>query len=161
MEQQLKIPKRILVGLLSSLSAGVVPRVGAPYIAMGRTEEIDALACDLDEIAEGGSKTRFIIGKYGSGKSFLLQLLRGYALERGFVCLDCDLSPERRICGRAGTGLATYKELMKNLATKTSPDGNGLSGLISKWLDALRLQLSTEGHQPDSPEFEAELSKRV
>ena len=161
MEQQLKIPKRILVGLLSSLSAGVVPRVGAPYIAMGRTEEIDALACDLDEIAEGGSKTRFIIGKYGSGKSFLLQLLRGYALERGFVCLDCDLSPERRICGRAGTGLATYKELMKNLATKTSPDGNGLSGLISKWLDALRLQLSAEGYQPDSPEFEAELSKRV
>lgn len=161
MEQQLKIPKRILVGLLSSLSAGVVPRVGAPYIAMGRTEEIDALACDLDEIAEGGSKTRFIIGKYGSGKSFLLQLLRGYALEKGFVCLDCDLSPERRICGRAGTGLATYKELMKNLATKTSPDGNGLSGLISKWLDALRLQLSTEGYLPDSPEFEAELSKRV
>ena len=161
MDQQLKIPKRVLSGLLSSLSAGVVPRVGAPYIAMGRSEEISALADDLDEIAEGGSKTRLIIGKDGSGKSFLLQLLRGYALEKGFVCADCDLSPERRICGRAGTGLATYKELMKNMATRTSPDGNGLSGIISKWLDSLSSALAAEGLLPGSPDFEAELTKRV
>lgn len=161
MAEQLKIPKRILSGLLSSLSAGVVPRVGAPYIAMGRSEEIMALANDLDEIAEGGSKTRYIIGKYGSGKSFLIQLLRGYALEKGFVCADCDLSPERRVCGRAGTGLATYKELMKNLSTRTSPDGNGLQGLISKWLDALSSKIAAEGYEPDSPSFDAEFSKRV
>jgi hypothetical protein len=102
-----------------------------------------------------------IIGKYGSGKSFLLQLLRGYALERGFVCADCDLSPERRICGRAGTGLATYKELMKNIATRTSPDGNGLAGIISKWLDSLASSLAAEGFLPDTPAFEAELTKRV
>jgi hypothetical protein len=135
--------------------------VGAPYIALGRSEEINALADDLEEIAEGGSKTRLIIGKYGSGKSFLLQLLRGYALERGFVCADCDLSPERRICGRAGTGLATYKELMKNIATRTSPDGNGLAGIISKWLDSLASSLAAEGFLPDTPAFEAELTKRV
>ncbi len=161
MDQQLKIPKRILAGLLSSLSAGVVPRVGAPYIAMGRTEEISALADDLDEIAEGGSKTRFIIGKYGSGKSFLIQLLRGYALEKGFVCADCDLSPERRICGRAGTGLATYRELMRNLSTKTSPDGGGLEGLISKWLDQLSFACVQEGFAVETPEFEAALRGRV
>ncbi len=161
MDQQLKVPKRVLSGLLSSLSAGVVPRVGAPYIAMGRSEEINALADDLEEIAEGGSKTRLIIGKYGSGKSFLLQLLRGYALEKGFVCADCDLSPERRICGRAGTGLATYRELMKNLATRTAPDGGGLAGLISKWLDGLSSALAAEGYQPDTPDFDAALSKRV
>ncbi len=161
MDQQLKIPKRILSGLLSSLSAGVVPRVGAPYIAMGRSEEISALANDLDEISEGGSKTRLIIGKYGSGKSFLLQLLRGYALERGFVCADCDLSPERRICGRAGSGLATYKELMKNLATKTSPDGGGLPGLISKWLDKLSSSIAAQGLVPDSPAFDATFEQQV
>ena len=161
MDQQLKIPKRVLSGLLSSLSAGVVPRVGAPYIAMGRTEEISALADDLDEISEGGSKTRFIIGKYGSGKSFLLQLLRGYALEKGFVCADCDLSPERRICGRSGTGLATYRELMKNLSTKTSPDGNGLQSIISKWLDKLSLQCAESGLEVGSKAFENRLSTAV
>lgn len=161
MDNELKIPKRILSGLLSSLSAGVVPRTGAPYIAMGRTEEISALADDLDEIAEGGSKTRFIIGKYGSGKSFLIQLLRGYALDGGFVTADCDLSPERRICGRAGTGLATYRELMRNLSTRTSPDGNGLSGLISKWLDTLSASVAADGFEPESPAFFAEMSARV
>ena len=161
MDQQLNIPKRILTGLLSSLSAGVVPRVGAPYIAIGRNEEISALAGDLDEIAEGGSKTRFLIGKYGSGKSFLIQLLRGYALEKGFVCADCDLSPERKLCGRAGTGIATYKELMKNCATKVSPDGGGLQGLISRWFDKTSALLASEGFEPDSDGFEKELTRRV
>ncbi len=161
MDQQLKIPRRILSGLLSSLSAGVVPRVGAPYIAMGRTEEISALADDLEEIAEGGSKTRFIIGKYGSGKSFLIQLLRGYALDKGFVCADCDLSPERRIYGRSGTGVATYKELMCNISTRTSPDGNGLSGLISKWLENICNSVAAEGLLPESKAFEDAVSAKV
>jgi DNA replication protein DnaC len=74
---------------------------------------------------------RFVVGKYGSGKSFLLQLVRGYALERGFLTADADLTPERRICGGKGSGLATYRELMKNLASKTSPDGGALPQIIS------------------------------
>ena len=106
---EIKVPRRILGSLLSSLSAGVVPRSGAAYIAVGRDEEINALADDLDALAEGGGRMRLLIGKYGSGKSFLMQLLRGYAMERDFVCADCDLSPERRICGRSGTGIATFR----------------------------------------------------
>ena len=94
-----KIPKRILNSLINSLSAGVVPRSGAPYIAIGRNEEVGALLSDLEAVADGGSALRFLIGRYGSGKSFLLQLIRGYALERGFVTADADLSPERRLCG--------------------------------------------------------------
>ena len=74
--KDVKIPKRILNTLISSLSAGVVPRSGAPYIAIGRTEEINSLLDNLDEVADGGSACRFIIGRYGSGKSFLIQLLR-------------------------------------------------------------------------------------
>ena len=91
--ENVKVPKRILSSLLSSVSAGVVPRSGAPYIAIGRGEEIAAFLSDLEEINEGGSAMRFLIGRYGSGKSFLIQLVRGYALERGFVCADADLSP--------------------------------------------------------------------
>ena len=120
-----RVPKRVLSALVSSVAAGVVPRVGAPYIAIGRADELEALLSDLETISEGGSAMRFIIGRYGSGKSFLMQLLRGYACERGFVTADADLSPERRICGGAGTGIATYRELIKNLACKTSPDGKG------------------------------------
>ena len=107
--EEIKIPKRILTSLINSISAGVVPRAGAPFIAIGREEEIKTFARDLETVADGGAGMRFIIGKYGSGKSFLIQLMRGYALEHGFITADADLSPERRLCGAKGTGRATFK----------------------------------------------------
>ena len=131
--RQDKIPRRILGTLFSSLSAGVVPRVGAPYIAIGRNREIMSLTDDLDRVAEGEGVTRFIIGRYGSGKSFLIQLARGYAIDRGFVTADCDLTPERRLSGSGGTGLSTYRELIKNLSCKAAPDGGAIPVIIGKW----------------------------
>ena len=116
------VPKRILSSLIASVSAGVVPRAGAPYMAIGRNDEISALLGDLERISDGEGAIRFIIGRYGSGKSFLIQLVRGYAMEKDFITADADLSPERRLYGTNGTGIATYRELMKNLASKSSPD---------------------------------------
>lgn len=161
MSEQVKIPRRILSSLLQSLSAGVVPRIGAPYIAIGRTAEISAMRRDLDTISEGGSSTRFIIGKYGSGKSFLIQLLRGYAVEHGFVCADADLSPERRLSSSGGGGLLTYRELMKNLAVRSSPDGGALPHMLSRWLSDLSFEIEQSGIASDSEKFGAELSRRV
>ena len=132
------VPRRILSSLLSSLSAGVVPRAGAPYIAIGRKEEIGAFLSDLETIGEGGSAMRFLIGRYGSGKSFLLQLVRGYALERDFLTADADLTPERRLYGTSGSGVATYRELMKNLASKSAPDGGALPRIIARWIGELQ-----------------------
>ena len=128
------VPKRILSSLIASVSAGVVPRAGAPYMAIGRNDEITALLSDLERISESEGAIRFIIGRYGSGKSFLIQLVRGYALEKDFVTADADLSPERRLYGTNGSGIATYRELIKNMASKSSPDGGALSKLISKWI---------------------------
>ncbi|MBR6049594.1 MAG: ATP-binding protein [Clostridia bacterium] len=160
-EQNIKIPKRILSALLSSMAAGVVPRVGAPYIAIGRHSEVSAVCRDLDTIADGGSATRFIIGKYGSGKSFLIQLMRGYAVEHGYVCADADLSPERRLCSSGGGGIATYRELVKNLAVKSSPDGGALPHLLTKWLSDELQKAEEAGIPSDSPEFEEALSRGV
>lgn len=156
-----KIPKRILNSLISSMAAGVVPRAGAKYIAIGRTAEIAAICKDLENVAEGGSSTRFLIGKYGSGKSFLIQLMRGYAVEKGFVCADADLSPERRLSSSSGGGIATYKELVKNLSTKASPDGGALSQMISKWLSDIQYAVTEAGIYPESPAFEKEVSHRI
>jgi len=158
---EVKIPKRILNTLLASLTAGVVPRIGAPYIAIGRKEEINSLLDNLDTVADGGAFCRFLIGRYGSGKSFLIQLIRGYALERGFICADADLSPERRLTGGNGAGLATYKELMINMATKAAPDGGALATVLSRHFTKLKTDLVTEGILPDSPDFEKELKKKV
>ncbi len=156
-----RVPKRVLSALVGSVAAGVVPRVGAPYIAIGRTDELEALLSDLETVSEGGSAMRFIIGRYGSGKSFLMQLLRGYACERGFVTADADLSPERRICGGSGTGIATYRELIKNLACKTSPDGGALPVMIARWLSDVQGALIAEGYTYGSEDFAAEMSRRI
>lgn len=160
-ERTVKIPKRILTSLLASMAAGVVPRSGAKYIAIGRTGEISALCRDLDAVADGGAATRFLIGKYGSGKSFLIQLMRGYALDRGFLCADADLSPERRLSSSNGGGLATYRELMKNLSSKASPDGGALAQILSKWLSDIQYEVAQTGISPDSADFEKEISKRI
>ncbi len=156
-----KIPKRILSSLLASVSAGVVPRSGAPYIAIGRADEIAALLSDLEATAEGCGTMRFLIGRYGSGKSFLMQLIRGYAMERDFICADADLSPERRLYGSGGTGIATYRELIKNLASKSSPDGGALQKIIARWIDNLGASLVAEGYDPDSDPFSRELERRI
>ena len=158
---EIKVPRRILTNLISSLSAGVVPRSGAPYIAIGRKEEIGSLLDNLDTVADGGAFSRFLIGRYGSGKSFLIQLIRGNALDRGFITADADLSPERRLTGGNGAGLATYRELMINLATKASPDGNALSSILSRHFTKLKTDLVGEGILPESDLFEAELKRKV
>ena len=159
--EEIKIPKRILTSLINSISAGVVPRAGAPFIAIGREEEIKTFARDLETVADGGAGMRFIIGKYGSGKSFLIQLMRGYALEHGFITADADLSPERRLCGAKGTGRATFKEIMKNLASKSSPDGGALNGIITKWLSQLQYDVTSEGIQPDDSRFERAVTAKL
>ena len=160
-ETEIKIPKRILASLINSISAGVVPRTGAPYIAIGRNDEIEALLNDLEIVDDGGSTMRFLIGKYGSGKSFLIQLIRGYAMDRNFVTADADLSPERRICGTKGAGIATYRELVKNLSVKTSPDGGAMPQIISKWLSSLQSAVAADGLTPGSPAFISEMRRRI
>lgn len=152
------VPRRILSSLIASVSAGVVPRAGAPYMAIGRNDEISALLGDLERISEGEGAIRFIIGRYGSGKSFLIQLVRGYALEKDFITADADLSPERRLYGTNGSGIATYRELIKNMASKSSPDGGALPKLIGKWITALRVRLAENGMDESDPRFMTRLS---
>ena len=156
-----KVPKRILSSLLASVSAGVVPRAGAPYIAIGRKDEIAALLSDLETVNEGGGTMRFLIGRYGSGKSFLMQLIRGYALERDFLTADADLSPERRLYGSGGSGVATYRELIRNLASKASPDGGALPVILGTWFTKLGSELTDEGMDPSSEAWGTEFARRI
>ncbi len=137
----MKIPKRIAQTLMNSLKGGVVPRVGLPYITVGRKAEIDALLHDVDIIADGGASFRFIVGKYGSGKSFLLQTIRNYVMAKNFVVVDADLSPERRLQGTRGQGLATYKELIRNMSTKTKPEGGALSLILDRWISNVQQEV--------------------
>lgn len=140
----MKIPRRIAQTLINSLKGGVVPRVGLQYVTVGRTQEIDALLRDVEIITDGGASFRFIMGKYGSGKSFLLQTIRNYVMAKNFVVLDADLSPERRLQGTRGQGLATYKELVRNMATKTKPEGGALSLILDRWISNVQQEVMAE-----------------
>ena len=161
-EPEPKIPKRILGTLINSVGSGVVPRFGLEYIAIGRKDEINAFTNDLNFISEGGSAFRFIIGRYGSGKSFLLQLIRNHCLERGFVTADADLSPERRLSGTNKQGLAVYKELVSNLAVRSSPDGNALVQIVSRWLSSLQTKIIAEKKvELNSKDLEIEMSAEI
>ena len=140
----MKIPKRIASAVINSLKGGVVPRTGLPYIAVGRETEINALLHDVDIISDGGASFRFIMGKYGSGKSFLLQTIRNYVMDKNFVVADADLSPERRLQGTKGQGLATYKELIRNMSTKTKPEGGALTLILDRWISSVQSRTAAE-----------------
>ena len=129
-----RVPKRVAAVIINSLKGGVVPRIGLPYITVGREVEIRALLTDLDLIANGGASFRFLVGRYGAGKSFLLQTIRTHAMGEGFVVADADLSPERRLQGGQGQGLATYRELIRNVSTKTRPEGGALNLILDRWV---------------------------
>lgn len=129
-----RVPKRVAAVILNSLKGGVVPRIGLPYITVGREVEIRALLTDLSLISDGGASFRFLVGRYGAGKSFLLQTIRTHAMGEGFVVADADLSPERRLQGGQGQGLATYRELIRNISTKTRPEGGALNLILDRWV---------------------------
>ena len=160
MEVKRKAPRRIAQAVLNSLKGGVVPRIGLPYVTVGRKHEIDALLHDIEIIGEGGASFRFIMGRYGSGKSFLLQTIRNYAMDRGFVVADADLSPERRLTGTRGQGLATYRELIGNLSTKTRPEGGALGLVLDRWISSVQARVAAGGG-PDLPGFSEAVRREI
>jgi len=154
------VPNRIANILINALKGGVVPRVGLEYITVGRGQEIAAILHDIDMIEQGSASFRFIVGKYGSGKSFLLQTIRNYATAKGFVVVDADLSPERRFAGTKGQGLATYKELIQNLSTKSKPDGGALPLILEKWISGIQAKVKMET-EASGAEFDALVEKQI
>lgn len=158
----MKIPKRIASAVINSLKGGVVPRTGLPYITVGRETEINALLQDVDIIGNGGASFRFIVGKYGSGKSFLLQTIRSHVMDKNFVVVDADLSPERRLQGTKGQGLATYKELIRNMSTKTRSDGGALPLILDRWISNIQIETTEKtGLSVDTSEFYKAVEIRI
>lgn len=159
---KLKISKKTSTALINSLSAGVVPRLGLEHIAVGREKELKSLSQNLDDIAEGVAAFRFIIGNYGSGKSFILQMLRNRAMEQGFVVADADLSSERRLAGSNNEGLATYRELMSRLSTKTRPDGGALVSILEGWINKIQQEVAKETNlRPNDDGFDDQVETKI
>jgi P-loop Domain of unknown function (DUF2791) len=129
-----RIRPRDREAILQSLTAGVVPRRGQQHIQVGRALEVSAVIEDLDRIVDGGSAVRFVIGEYGAGKSFFLQLIRAIALEKNLVTMHADLTPDRRLHATGGQARTLYAELTRNLATRTNPEGGALASVVERFI---------------------------
>lgn len=139
-----KIKERDRQAILKSLRAGVVPRVGLQHIQVGRKAEVAALLGDLDQVADGGASVRFIIGRFGSGKSFFLNLATTVALEKGFLVARADITTERRLQGSGGQARGLYVELMRNLSSKAKPDGGALGPVVERWIADVQQQAGND-----------------
>ena len=131
--------------IIQSLRAGVTPRFGLEHIQVGRVYEFNDLIEDLDRICEGGSAFRLIIGDFGAGKSFFLQLIRYIALEKGMVAVNADLSPDRRLQASNGQARNLYQELTRNIATRAHPEGNAMIPIIEKFITVQRSEAEKQG----------------
>ena len=119
--------------IIQALRAGVVPKVGLRHIQVGRTGEIEELIRDIERIEDGGATIRFVIGEYGSGKTFFLNLVRLIALEKGMVCLSADVAPDRRLHATGGQARSLYAEMTRNASTRTKSDGGAMASIVERF----------------------------
>lgn len=138
------IKKKDSAAILQSLGGGVVPRTGLEHIVVGRKAEIEQFLRELETVKSGASAVKFIIGDFGSGKTFLLYLVRYVALRQRFVVADADFTPERRLYATDGKAVALYTELMRNLSTTTRPDGGALQVIIDRWVSEMQTQVANQ-----------------
>lgn len=136
--------------LLQSLRAGVVPRSGQQHIQVGRVNEVRALLTDVQRLADGGSAVRFVIGEYGSGKTFFLHVVRSIALQQKLVTIHADLSPDRRLHATGGQARSLYTELMRNMATRAKPDGGAMTSVVERFVTQALTEARANGEDPDA-----------
>ena len=131
--------------IIQSLKSGVTPKIGIQHIQVGRVNEVKALYQDIERIVSGGSAFRLIIGEYGSGKTFFLSVIRSIALKKKLVTITADLSPDRRIHASSGQARKLYSELMRNLATRTKPEGNAITTVVEGFITRARQEADSQG----------------
>jgi hypothetical protein len=130
----MRVKERDRLAIIKALRAGVVPRVGLQHIQVGRKAEVAAIVDDLKQAEDGGAGVRFVIGRFGAGKSFFLNLANVVALEKGFLVARADITTDRRLHGTGGQARALYAELMRNLASRARPEGGALGPVLEKWI---------------------------
>ena len=134
--------------VIQSLRAGVVPRIGQYLVQVGRSRELETLIADIARIVDAGSTFRLVVGEYGSGKTFFLNLVRSVGLEKKLVVANADLNPDRRLQATGGQAKSLYAELMRNVATRAKPEGGALAGVVEKFVSGVAADGGRYGQEP-------------
>jgi ABC-type enterochelin transport system ATPase subunit len=140
-----KIKPREKDAILQSLRVGVVPSIGLQHIQVGRKDEVTAILNDLERIENEAATIRFVIGRFGAGKSFFLNLVRMVALEKGFVVVQGDITPDRRLHASGGQARSLYTELMHNMAIRSKPNGGALASIVERFVSDIDQHVKSKG----------------
>ncbi len=154
-----RITERDRTAILSSLGAGVVPRLGLAHVQVGRKAEVAAMLQDLQKVEAGGAAVRFVVGRFGSGKTFFVHLIQTVALERKFVVAKADITTDRRLAASGGQARSLFSELMKNVATRGKPDGGALASVVERWVGGVGEEVTGAGGTPEA--VGAEICRRL
>jgi hypothetical protein len=132
--------------IINALQGGVVPHIGIQHMLVGRAKETDAIIGSLENVARGNSEVKFWIGDFGSGKSFMLQLIETLAVRTNFVVSTVDFTPVNRLYASDGKARALYSEIITKIITQTDQDGNALTTILDQWIEALMGAVVSESH---------------
>lgn len=121
--------------IVNSLRKGVPPPVDVTYFSVGRKNLIDKLSKDLQVVAQGSSRVRFMNADYGYGKTHSLYLLREIAFKQGFVVSIVTLS--QNSCP-IHDFMVVYDRIMWNLRTHQERNKPAIENVLDRWLQAIR-----------------------
>ncbi len=150
MQARGRLKRRDRDSIIQALRAGVVPKLGLQHIQVGRSREVQEMLRDIERIDEGGAAIRFIIGEYGSGKTFFLNLTRLIAMEKGMVVLSADMAPDRRLHATGGQARSLYAEMARNASTRTKPDGGAMTSIVERFATASLRKAEAADRSPDA-----------
>jgi hypothetical protein len=151
--------------IINALSGGVVPRAGIQHITVGRSDETKAIVGSLNNVSSGNSEVKFWIGNFGSGKSFMLQLIETLAIKTNFVVSTVDFTADNRLYASDGKAQALYTHIVTNLIIQGDQDGDALPTILDQWIEKVMNEVVGErGIDFDSmhlPENQAHVRNKI
>lgn len=155
------VSPRIADIVIEALRIGEVPAEGQDAIATGIDAQVTALDRELERVAEGRGRVRFVRGEFGSGKTFFLRYLAARARAQGFAAAYVRVAyPEVPL----HKPMSIYREVATHLGVREQPDG-ALRHILDQWLYKATERVTDPalGHalEPGAPGFDEALAQEV
>lgn len=150
----------ILREIIDSLRNGTVPAEGTENIAVGIDEELTEIQDQIERTREDKSAFKFIIGDYGSGKTFFSTSVREMAYDKKFVVSSVVISQETPLHKFE----ELYRKIMEGMRTSENKKIPAFNFILEEWLLNIEDKvIEIEGLDPyeDSKKFQIEMNKRI
>lgn len=115
--------------VLQSFRQGTVSKLNARKLMVGRQFWMDAISEDLEFVAKGASKIRFLSAPYGGGKSHFLAGVEDMAAEKGFLVANIELHSREAPLDKFDV---IFPRIMRSL--RASNGTSALDEVFSRWL---------------------------